>query len=128
MEQIRVLIADDHAILRDTLCRLLSLEPEFLVVGQVESGLLVMEAIRRYQPDILLLDLNMPGLGGLATLQQLHEADYKTRVILLTGSDSEADFAKARRLGSCSVVQKQAGAEVLFTSIRLVHRHQVEKV
>jgi two-component system, NarL family, nitrate/nitrite response regulator NarL len=62
-------------------------------VGQVENGLRVLDAVRQYNPDLVLLDLNMPGQDGLATLQQLHRANLNTRVILLTRSDDEAVFA-----------------------------------
>jgi len=123
MREIRIFIADDHAIMRETLCRLLSLESDLHVVGQADNGLQVLDAIRCCAPDVVLLDLNMPGLDGLAILQQLHQSNLTARVILLTGSDDEAVFASAHKFEFCSVVQKQAGAEVLITSIRSV-RHQ----
>jgi two-component system response regulator DegU len=84
--KIRIAIADDHPIFRDGLCRLLSLEDDFDVVGQVEDGLHVSEVLQQCDPDILLLDLNMPGLNGLAALQRLQAASSRTRVILLTAS------------------------------------------
>ena len=67
--KIRIAIADDHRIFRDGLCRFLSLEEDF-DVAHVEEGLHVSEVLQQYDPDILLLDLNMPGLSGLATLQR----------------------------------------------------------
>src|SRR5713101_1974928 len=80
--KIRIAIADDHPIFRDGLCRLLSLEEDFDVVGQVEDGLHVSEVLQQCDPDILLLDLNMPGLSGLAALQRLQAVSSRTRVIL----------------------------------------------
>src|SRR5450755_3526754 len=106
--KIRIVIADDHPIFRDGLCRLLSLEEDFEVVGQVEDGLHVSEVLQQCDPDILLLDLNMPGLSGMDALQRLHAASSRTRVILLTASDNQHEFVHALKLGSCGIVQKQA--------------------
>src|ERR1039457_3138827 len=63
--KIRIAVADDHPIFRDGLCRLLSLEEDLDVVAQMEDGLRVLEVLQRYKPDILLLDLNMPGLSEI---------------------------------------------------------------
>ena len=78
--KIRIAIADDHPIFRDGLHRLLSLEKDFDVVAQVEDGLHVSEVLQQSDPDILLLDLNMPGLSGLAALQRLHAGSRTARV------------------------------------------------
>jgi DNA-binding NarL/FixJ family response regulator len=120
-KKIRIAIADDHPIFRDGLCRLLSLEEDFVVVAQADDGLQVLEVLRQYEPDILLLDLNMPGLSGLDTLQRLQAANTKTRVILVTASDSQNEFVHALKLGSCGIVQKQTATELLVDSIRRVH-------
>ncbi len=120
-DKIRIALADDHPIFRDGLCRLLSLEEDFVVVAQVNDGLQVLEVLRQYEPDILLLDLNMPGLSGLATLQRAQAANTKTRVILLTASDNQNEFVDALKLGSCGIVQKQTATELLVDSIRRVH-------
>src|SRR6266478_9858918 len=111
--KIRIAIAHDHPIFRDGLCRLLSLEEDFDVVAQVEDGLHVAELLQQYDPDILLLDLNMPGLSGLAALQRLQAASSRTRVILLTASDNQHDFVQALKLGCCGIVQKQIATKLL---------------
>jgi len=120
-DKIRIALADDHPIFRDGLCRLLSLEEDFVVVAQVNDGLQVLEVLRQHEPDILLLDLNMPGLSGLATLQRVQAVNTKTRVILLTASDNQDEFVHALKLGSCGIVQKQTATELLVDSIRRVH-------
>ncbi|MDE3167888.1 MAG: response regulator transcription factor [Acidobacteriota bacterium] len=119
--QIRIVIADDHPIFRDGLCRLLALEEDFAVAAEVDDGLRVLDALSQYQPDILLLDLNMPGLNGLATLERLQAAGSKTKVILLTASDNQNEFVKALKLGSAGIVQKQTATTLLIDSIRRVH-------
>jgi DNA-binding NarL/FixJ family response regulator len=123
--KIRIAIADDHPIFRDGLCRLLSLEDDFDVVGQVESGLQVAEVVQQCDPDILLLDLNMPGLSGLAALETLKAASSRTRVILLTASDNQHEFVQALKLGSCGIVLKQTATESLIDSIRRVHAGEI---
>ena len=123
--KVRIAIADDHPIFRDGLCRLLSLEEDFDVVAQVEDGSYVSEVLQQYDPDILLLDLNMPGLSGLAALQRLQAASSRTRVILLTASDNQQEFVQALRLGSCGIVLKQAATELLIASIRRVHAGEI---
>jgi DNA-binding NarL/FixJ family response regulator len=87
----------------------------------VEDGSLVPELLQQCRPDILLLDLNMPGMNGLATLQKLQAQASRTRVILLTASDSQQDFVQALKLGSGGIVQKQAATDLLIASIRRVH-------
>lgn len=119
--EIRIAVADDHPIFRDALCRLLSFEDDFRVVAQMDDGSQVLEALRDWEPDILLLDLNMPGLDGLATLERLQAAQIKTRIILLTASDNLGEFARALKLGSCGIVQKQTATDQLIQSIRRVH-------
>ena len=69
--KIRIVVADDHPIFRDGLCKLLALEEDFEVVAQAQDGRQVLEILQHCEPDILLLDLKMPGLDGLGTLQRL---------------------------------------------------------
>ena len=70
--KIRIVVADDHPIFRDGLCRVLALEEDFEVVAQAQDGLQVLDVLRQHKVDILLLDLKMLGLDGLATLQRPH--------------------------------------------------------
>jgi two-component system nitrate/nitrite response regulator NarL len=119
--QIKIAIADDHAIFRDALSRLLSLEDDFHVVAQVDDGLRVVQVLNQHAPDILLLDLNMPGLSGLAALQRLQQANSQTRIILLTASDNRDEFVQALKLGASGIVQKQSATDHLINGIRRVH-------
>src|ERR1700741_4435342 len=77
--KIRIVVADDHPIFRDGPCRLLALEEDFEVVAQAQDGRQVLDVLQQFEPDILLLDLKMPGLDGLATLQRLQALKNKTR-------------------------------------------------
>src|SRR5271157_3913752 len=123
--KIRIVVADDHPIFRDGLCRLLALEPDFEVVAQAQDGRQVLEVLQQHEPDILLLDLKMPGLDGLATLQRLQIAKNKTRVIVLTASDDKNEFVQAMKLGTSGIVLKQTATELLIKSIRKVHAGEI---
>jgi two-component system, NarL family, nitrate/nitrite response regulator NarL len=123
--KIRIVVADDHPIFRDGLCKLLALEEDFEVVGQASDGRQVLEVLQQYEPDVLLLDLKMPGLDGLATLQRLQVSKNRTRVIVLTASDDKNEFVQAMKLGTSGIVLKQTATELLIKSIRKVHAGEI---
>jgi len=123
--KIRIVVADDHPIFRDGLCKLLALEEDFEVVAQASDGRQVLDVLQQFEPDILLLDLKMPGLDGLATLQRLQAAKNKTRVIVLTASDDKNEFVQAMKLGTSGIVLKQTATELLIKSIRKVHAGEI---
>ena len=124
-DKIRIVVADDHPIFRDGLCKLLALEEDFEVVAQAQDGRQVLEVLQQFEPDILLLDLRMPGLDGLATLQRLQAVKNKTRVIVLTASDDKNEFVQAMKLGTSGIVLKQTATEMLIKSIRKVHAGEI---
>src|SRR6516225_3733369 len=123
--KIRIVVADDHPIFRDGLCRLLALEEDFEVVAQAQDGRQVLDVLQQHEPDILLLDLKMPGLDGLATLQRLQVNKGKTRVIVLTASDDKNEFVQAMKLGTSGIVLKQTATDMLIKSIRKVHAGEI---
>src|SRR5579871_2324749 len=123
--KIRIVVADDHPIFRDGLCKLLSLEEDFEVVAQAQDGREVLDVLQQYEPDILLLDLKMPGLDGLGTLQRLQAARNRTRVIVLTASDDKNEFVQAMKLGTSGIVLKQTATDLLIKSIRKVHAGEI---
>src|SRR5580692_9223652 len=123
--KIRIVVADDHPIFRDGLCRLLALEPDFEVVAQAQDGRQVLDVLQQHEPDILLLDLKMPGLDGLATLQRLQTSKHKTRVIVLTASEDKNEFVQAMKLGTSGIVLKQSATDLLIKSIRKVYAGEI---
>jgi two-component system nitrate/nitrite response regulator NarL len=117
---IRILIADDHTIFRTGVRSLLDAERDFVVVGEAGTG---EEAVRMSQllgPDILLLDVAMPGASGVDALRALATASCPVRAILLTAGIENAEIVKALRLGAAGVVLKASPPEVLVKSIRSV--------
>jgi len=124
-QKIRIVVADDHPIFRDGLCRLLALEEDFEVVAQAQDGREVLDILQKFDPDILLLDLKMPGLDGLGTLQRLQAARNRTKVIVLTASEDKNEFVQAMKLGTSGIVLKQTATELLIKSIRKVHAGEI---
>ena len=119
---IRIAIADEHLIFRDGLKHLLWQEPDFQVVAEVSHGDDVLPAVESQKPDILLLDLKMPGMHGLAILRRLQLANNGvTKVIVLTASEEKSELVQAMKLGTCGIVWKQSPTDLLFKSIRKVH-------
>ena len=124
-ELIRIVIADDHPIFRDGLRKLLTLEDDFRVVAEARDGKEVLDVLEEHQPDILLLDLKMPGLDGLTALQKLQNSRTKTKVIVLTASEDKNQFVQAMKFGTCGIVLKQTATELLIKSIRKVHAGEI---
>jgi DNA-binding NarL/FixJ family response regulator len=124
-EKIKIVVADDHPVFRDGLCCLLTLEEDFEVVGQAGDGHQVLDVLQQHEADILLVDLKMPGLDGLATLQRLQAEGNKARVIVLTASEDQNEFVRAMELGASGIVQKQTATELLMQSIRKVHAGEI---
>jgi len=124
-EPIRIVIADDHPIFRDGLRRLLALENDFEVVAEAADGKEVLEVVEKFNPDILLLDLKMPALDGLAALQKLQLNKRRTKVIVLTASEDKNEFVQAMKFGTSGIVLKQTATELLIKSIRKVHAGEI---
>jgi DNA-binding NarL/FixJ family response regulator len=122
---IRILIADDHDLFREGLRKLLESQEDLRVVGEARDGEETLQLVAQFEPDILLLDLKMPGTDGIVTLQKLKAAGSRTRVIVLTASEEKEDHAQAVRYGSSGVVLKRTPSELLLKSIRKVHAGEV---
>jgi DNA-binding NarL/FixJ family response regulator len=123
--KIRIVVSDDHPIFRDGLCKLLALEEDFEVVAQAQDGKQVLEVLQEFEPDILLLDLKMPGLDGLGTLQRLQASRNRTKVIVLTASEDKNEFIQAMKFGTSGIVLKQTATELLIKSIRKVYAGEI---
>lgn len=122
---IRILIADDHPIVREGLRRLLTLEGDLEVVGETGDGDATLAMVEQLEPDILLLDLRMPGMDGLTCLQRVQRLNKKTRTIVLTASEDKNEFVQAMKLGCSGIVLKQTASELIVKSIRKVHAGEI---
>lgn len=121
----RILLADDHAVLRAGLRLLLDAQPDLMTVGEASDGLEVLDRATALQPDIILLDLTMPRLGGLAALRELRQRAPGTRVLVLTMHADQEYLRQALSQGAAGYVLKQAADQELLAAIRAVVRGEV---
>jgi two-component system, NarL family, response regulator LiaR len=123
---IQVLIADDHKIVRQGLRFLLESEPGIEVAGEAADGVAALEAIRALRPDVVLLDLLMPGLDGLGVLAALNEEKFDARqrlaVLVLTSSADDQHLVQAIRAGALSYLPKTAGVDQVIDAVRAAAR------
>jgi DNA-binding NarL/FixJ family response regulator len=115
---VRIAIADDHQIFRDGLRRLLETEPGFEVVAEAVDGLDASRIVRDAHPDVMLLDVAMPRMGGVEALTTMQEA--ATRVILLTAGIEPSELLRAIQLGARGVVLKESATRLLIEGIHRV--------
>ncbi|HVT57133.1 MAG TPA: response regulator transcription factor [Thermoanaerobaculia bacterium] len=119
-DRITIVLADDHNVVRQALRVLLETEPELQVVGEAADGLLVAELVERLRPDVLVVDLMMPGLGGTEVTRQVVKRTPATRVVVLSMHVNEAHVLEALRCGARGYVRKDATAADLLHAIRVV--------
>ncbi len=119
-EKIRLVIADDHVVLLESLGSLLSTQPDFEVLGKAANGTQALELVRSTHPDVLILDLFMPDGDGFEVLRMLDQSGQRVSSVVLTGSESQLDYAQVVRLGGRGLVLKGEGPDRLFTAIRAV--------
>jgi two-component system response regulator NreC len=116
----RILLADDHPIVREGLRSLLEKEPGFSVVGETADGLKVADLVEKTQAEVLVLDLLMPGLGGLDVAREVARRSPKTRIVVLSMHSSEAFVLRALRNGASAYVLKDSSMTELVRAVREV--------
>lgn len=125
MEKIQVLLADDHTILRDGIRALLEEEPDMEVIAEAEDGRTAVELARKYQPDVLLMDIAMPLLNGLEATRQIRRESPNTKVLVLTMYEDEEYIRQFLAAGALGYVLKYTAAGELLGAIRAVHSGEV---
>lgn len=125
MERIRIAIVDDHTIVRDGLSRLLSLDPEFVIVGVCADGAHALALVESKKPAVLLLDLALPDVNGLDLIAPLLHKSPGTRVLVLSMHAEPAYATAALARGACGLVSKAASPEELTQAIRRVAAGEV---
>ena len=117
---IRIVIADDHAILRESLAALLGSQADMQVIAKTATGGEAIQAARDLKPEVLLLDLFMPGGDGFEVLRTLERSGANVASVVLTASENQNDYVQVVQLGARGLVLKGDAPEKLFTAIRLV--------
>ena len=125
MKATRILLADDHAVLRAGLIALLDARNDMEVVGEAADGVELLTLVVDLQPDLVLLDLSMPRLGGLDVLPLLRQKAPETRILILTMHDDESYLRQAFKAGAAGYVLKKAADVELITAIQAVMRGDV---
>jgi DNA-binding NarL/FixJ family response regulator len=115
--KIRVLIADDHRLFAEALAAILTIDERIEIVGQANDGERAVELVASEEPDVVLMDIQMPRLDGVEAARQIKQGQHPAAVLMLTGSDSAADVARAREAGAAGYVTKDRIASELIDSI-----------
>lgn len=122
MSSIRVLIADDHAIVREGVRALLTLSDDITVVGEAADGREAVALARDLSPDVILMDIAMPGLGGLEATIEIRKANPAARILVLTQYEDREYIRRFLQAGVSGYVLKKAAGSELTAAIRAVHR------
>lgn len=115
---IRVVIADDHKVVRQGLAFLLSSEPGIEVAGEAADGIAALQAVRALRPDVLMLDLFMPHMDGMAVLRSMREEGLTARVLVLTSAQDHEHLLAAVKAGALSFLPKTADVDQVIKSVR----------
>lgn len=116
---IRILIVDDHPVVRDGLRGMLSGQPDFTVVGEAANGLEALEMVKTLRPQVILMDLRMPQLDGVSAIEQMKKLPgQRTDILVLTTYDSDADILRAIEAGATGYLLKDAPREELYRAVR----------
>jgi len=118
---VRLILVDDHPIVLDGLQQLLQRQPDFTVIAACPNADAAMAAIKKEKPDVLVLDLRMPGVNGLEFLRQLADAGHSCRSVLLTAAIEDAEVTEAVRLGVSGLVMKDSTPDTLVQCVRKVN-------
>jgi len=119
---IRLLIVDDHPVVRDGLRGILEGDPEFEVVGEAGDGAEGVTAADRLRPDVILMDLRMPGVDGATAIRQLADRGNSARVLVLTTYDTDSDVVPALEAGATGYLLKDSTRDALVRAVRAAHR------
>jgi DNA-binding NarL/FixJ family response regulator len=121
---IRLLIVDDHPVVRDGLRATFTGEPDIEVVGEAGNGLQAIEMVAAHQANVVLMDLRMPELDGVRAIRRLRETAPDTRVLVLTTFDTDSDVLPAIEAGATGYLLKDASTEELLRAVRAAHQGQ----
>lgn len=124
-DRITILIADDHPLVREGLVALLAREPDLAVVGEAGDGREAVERADRLHPDVVLMDLQMPRLDGVAAIRLIHERQPATRLLLLSSDAGEDAVLRGLAAGACGYLRKGLPRAELLRAVRAAARGDV---
>ena len=121
MQKIKVLVVDDHTIVRDGICTLLALAGDIEVVGEAANGIEALKMVKELEPDVVLMDIAMPIMGGLEATRRIRKEFSRTRVLVLTQYDDKEYAFPVIQAGASGFISKVAASSELASGIRSVH-------
>ena len=124
-KKLALMVADHHQVVLDSIAALLGTQPDMQVVATAAAGTQVPELVRHHQPDVLILELDLPESSGFDVLRTLGQEGLSLPTLILTASDNEVDYVQAVRLGASGLVLKRESPEKLFQAIRHVAAGQL---
>lgn len=119
--QIRVMVVDDHDLYRRGLCAVVDTEPDLTIVGEAADGSAAIDVALTRSPDIVLMDVRMPGIDGIETCRLLHQQVPSCKVLMLTMSEDEVDLYEALRAGAAGYLLKTLTADEVAAAVRAAH-------
>jgi two-component system NarL family response regulator len=122
--RIRILLVDDHAVVREGLAAMISRRADMQVVAEAENGARAVELARQHKPDVILMDLRMPQMSGVEALARIRAEQPEARVIVLTTFDGDEDIYRALQAGARAYLLKDTPRDELLEAIRAVHAGQ----
>jgi two-component system response regulator NreC len=125
MEKIRVLIADDHAVLRAGLRLLINTQPDMTVIADAGDGAEAVRLANETKPDVVVMDITMPAMGGIEAIEQIRQAIPQTQILVLTMHDDTAYLRSALAAGASGYVVKKSADSELISAINAVYRGQM---
>ncbi len=120
-DTIRILVVDDHLMLREGVRAVVETQSDLIVVGEAENGEQAIALFERHRPDVVLMDLQMPGIGGVAAIEALRASYPNARIVVLTTYAGDAQAMQALRAGAAGYLLKSAMRKELLDTIRSVH-------
>ncbi|MCH1625084.1 response regulator [Ferdinandcohnia quinoae] len=115
-----IVIIDDHQLFREGVKRILDFEPSFQVVAEADDGERALEIVEQFQPDVVIMDINMPNMNGVEATKQLIEANPDTKVIILSIHDDESYVTHALKTGASGYLLKEMDADSLVEAVKVV--------
>ncbi|MCI0550081.1 MAG: response regulator transcription factor, partial [Anaerolineae bacterium] len=120
-DKIRIAVIDDHPLIREGLMALVSTQPDMIVVADASDGTDALDMYRKHRPDVVLMDLAMPKVGGVEATVQLCKEFPNARIVVLTIRTGDEDIHRALQAGAKGYLLKETSSRQLFDAIRLVH-------
>lgn len=122
MSQIKILLVDDHAVVRMGFKMLIEAEADIKVIGEAESGEVAVKLFQELKPDIIIMDITMPGIGGLEAIDRILAKDKNTKILVLSAHEDSVHPKRVLNAGAMGYLTKRSAAEELIKAIKSIHQ------